>query len=112
MEKKLLTVLLKRCLMHTTKIDTSPVAEILLTALKLGFTSFDRAPGGDPSFYERVAISGDELAHLMRKFGKTIRGLSKTEGITQKRIREWRRDGLQGFYAVNAVYCITGIWIR
>jgi hypothetical protein len=41
-------------------------------------------------------MEGKEVARLMRKYRVTIRELSRTMGITQKRIRLRREIGLEG----------------
>jgi hypothetical protein len=54
-------------------------------------------------------ITGKEVTSLMRRNGKTIRGLSFAMGITQKRIREVRENGLDERNAIRDwVEAITG----
>ena len=91
-------------------IQTTPTTEVLLDALKFGFKSFDTYKASND--FDAFAISAVDTKRLMRAFRKTIRELSRESTITQKRIREWRRDGLRGFYAVEAIFYITGVSIR
>ena len=46
-----------------------------------------------PFFYKR---SGATIRRLMRQMGVTIRELSQVSTITQKRIRQIRKDGTSG----------------
>lgn len=46
-------------------------------------------------------LSGRQIVRLMRKHGVTIRDLSQRMGITQKRIRAIRTDGLDGMAAMD-----------
>ena len=44
----------------------------------------------------KKGLTGPEVQTLMRRYGRTISGLAARMQITQKRIRQARRDGLQG----------------
>lgn len=41
-------------------------------------------------------ITGVSIVKLMRKHGKTIRGLAASMGISQKRVRHVREHGVDG----------------
>lgn len=69
------------------------------------------AVGINPERFESIAISGEDLAELMRRHGRTIRDVATKNGITLKRVRQWRQHGLSGFSAVDAVHAIAGFWI-
>lgn len=92
-----------------TTIQTTPTTEILLDALNFGFKSFQTHNATD---FDTFAVSAEDIKRLMRASGITIRDLARKSTITQTRIRAWRRDGLWGFNAVEAIYWITGVWIR
>lgn len=54
-------------------------------------------------------ITGTSIAKLMRKHGKTIRGLADAMGITQKRVREVRVRGVKGeAFVQDWMEAITG----
>lgn len=90
-------------------IETTPATQILLDALNFGFSSFETHR---PTTFDMFAVSAADIKRLMRASGKTIDELARESTITQARIREWRRDGLRGFNAIEAIYWITGVWIR
>jgi hypothetical protein len=46
-------------------------------------------------------VSGEDIAHLMRKHKVTIRELAERTGITMKRIREVRAVGLEDRLAIR-----------
>jgi hypothetical protein len=46
-------------------------------------------------------IEGREIARLMRKYKVTIRELKDRTGITMKRIRQVREDGLKDRYSIR-----------
>ena len=55
------------------------------------------------------SLPGREIVRLMRRHHVTIRELSARMGITMKRIRQVRRDGLQHpAYIRDWVQAITG----
>jgi hypothetical protein len=54
-------------------------------------------------------ITGPSIVKLMRKHGKTIRGLAVAMNITQKRVRQVRESGVAGVaYAQDWMQAITG----
>lgn len=55
-------------------------------------------------------LSGAEVRSLMRCHGKTIRGIATERGLTMKRVREVRANGVTGFLAEEWQYLITGEW--
>jgi hypothetical protein len=59
-----------------------------------------------------MKLSGREIASLMRRHKKTIRGIAKAHNITLKRIREVRAKGVEGFFAEDWTFMITGEWPR
>ena len=61
--------------------------------------------------YDGLELSGKDLITLMRKHRLTIKALAQKWEITQKRVREVRRDGVTGFSADEWHYLITGRWI-
>jgi hypothetical protein len=46
-------------------------------------------------------ITGSDIVRLMRKHGKTIRGLAGAMGITHKRVRQVRAEGVIGEHFVR-----------
>lgn len=54
------------------------------------------------------AFSGREICSLMRSNGVTIKALSQKTGITMRRIREIRTDGVSGHAACDWYEAITG----
>lgn len=56
-------------------------------------------------------LPGRMVCRLMRKHKVTIRALATKFNITQKRIREVRKDGVRGFLASEWHYLITGHWL-
>lgn len=59
-----------------------------------------------------MKLSGREIASLMRRHKKTIRCIAKAHKITLKRIREVRAKGVEGFFAEDWTFIITGEWPR
>lgn len=56
-----------------------------------------------------LMLTGKEIASLMRKNGKTIRGLAAEHQITMKRVREVRTKGTLGVIDSNEwIALITG----
>lgn len=54
-------------------------------------------------------ITGPSIVKLMRKHGKTIRGLAAAMSITQKRVRQVRGCGVAGVaYVQDWMQPITG----
>lgn len=54
-------------------------------------------------------ITGTTIVRLMRLHAKTIRGLAIALGVTQKRVRQVRAQGVQGVaYAQDWMQAITG----
>lgn len=51
------------------------------------------------------------VRRLMRKRGVTIRALAAKHGLTLKRVREVRANGVRGFLANEWHYLITGQWL-
>jgi hypothetical protein len=56
------------------------------------------------------ALSGRQIASLMRKHGKTIREIAKHNNVTMKRVREVREKGVTGGFAEDWHWMITGAW--
>lgn len=57
----------------------------------------------------RDRITGPSIVKLMRSYGKTIRGLSMSMGITQRRVRHVRACGVAGVaYTRDWMQAITG----
>ena len=57
-------------------------------------------------------ITGEEIKKFMRDYRWTIRSLATTYGITMKRVREVREQGLRGRVAtLEWMRMITGVWI-
>lgn len=57
-------------------------------------------------------ITSEEIKKLMRAHGWTIRNLATTYGITMKRVREVRNQGVRGRVAtLEWMRMITGVWI-
>lgn len=57
-----------------------------------------------------MRLSGIMIVRLMRRHKKTIRGISETNAITMKRVREVRDKGVEGFLAEEWIFLITGKW--
>lgn len=54
-------------------------------------------------------ITGPTIVKLMRRHGKTIRGIATAMNITQKRVREVRAAGVNGVpYVQDWMQAITG----
>ena len=54
-------------------------------------------------------ITGTTIVRLMRQHSKTIRGLAMALGVTQKRIRQVRAQGVQGVaFVQDWMEAITG----
>lgn len=56
-------------------------------------------------------LSGAMVRRLMRKHGVTIRSLANKFGMTMKRVREVRANGVRGFLASEWHYMVTGQWL-
>ena len=57
-------------------------------------------------------ITSNKIKALMRAYGWTIRSLATTYGITMKRVREVRNDGVRGrIPTLEWMRMITGVWI-
>ena len=57
-------------------------------------------------------ITSEEIKKLMRAHGWTIRNLATTYGITMKRVREVRNQGVHGRVpTLEWMRMITGVWI-
>jgi hypothetical protein len=56
-------------------------------------------------------LPGAMVRRLMRKRGMTIRALAAKHGLTMKRVREVRANGVRGFLANEWHYLITGQWL-
>lgn len=63
-----------------------------------------------PARFDAFRISGADVCRLMRRHERTLHELAATHGLTLRRLRTWRARGLEGFSAINAVWCITGTW--
>lgn len=63
-----------------------------------------------PATDTAVALSGAQVRRLMRQHRQTIKGLAQAHGLTQKRIREVRRSGVDGFLAEEWHWMITSVW--
>lgn len=59
----------------------------------------------------RLQLTGAEVRRLMRKNGLTIKGIAQRVGITQKRVREVRANGVTDFLADEWHYYLTGSWL-
>ena len=57
-----------------------------------------------------MKLTGNGVIRLMRNHKVRIRDLAKKYGITLKRVREVRANGVQGFLAAEWIYLITGVW--
>lgn len=55
-------------------------------------------------------INGNTIKFLMRKHKVTIRGLAKKYGLTMKRVREVREQGVKGFSGDEWFMLIGGKW--
>ena len=55
-------------------------------------------------------LEGRAIVGLMRKHNLTIRAFKAKCGITLKRIREVRQDGVDGLLAHEWIFLITGRW--
>lgn len=62
-------------------------------------------------FNPNYKLPGAMVRRLMRNRGVTIRALASQHGLTLKRVREVRADGVQGFLANEWHYLITGQWL-
>lgn len=56
------------------------------------------------------SLDGRAFTRLMRRHAKTIRGLAQQFDISQKRIRQLRRSGAEGFAAQELFYMCVGRW--
>lgn len=57
-----------------------------------------------------MVLTGHRICALMRKHKITMRDIKERHGITLKRIREVRSDGVRGFMAEDWFRIITGHW--
>lgn len=57
-----------------------------------------------------LVLSPSQIVGLMRKHKVKMRDMKAKYGITLKRIREVRKQGLMGFAAEEWTYLITGQW--
>ena len=55
-------------------------------------------------------LSGADVRSLMRRHRKTIRSIASEHGLTMKRVREVRENGVTGLLAEEWQYLITGEW--
>lgn len=55
-------------------------------------------------------LSGAIVRRLMRLHRVTIAGLAAKHKLTQKRVREVRKNGVEGFLADEWRYLVTGKW--
>lgn len=56
-------------------------------------------------------LSGKDVVSMMRAHGKTIRCVAQEQGITQKRVRQVRTQGVEGeFFVSEWIYICTGVW--
>lgn len=55
-------------------------------------------------------LSGALVRRLMRQNRVSIAGLAAKYQLTQKRVREVRKNGVEGFLAEEWCYLITGKW--
>lgn len=62
--------------------------------------------------FEGLSISGKDVCKLMRRHKTTIRKCAERGTVTQKRVREWRNEGVKSLCAADAILIITGfdIW--
>jgi len=57
-----------------------------------------------------MKLSGNMVKRLMRRHHVTIRQVKDQHQITLKRIREVRDHGVDGFFAAEWLFIITGKW--
>jgi hypothetical protein len=57
-----------------------------------------------------MVLTGDRICSLMRLHGVTMRAIKIQYGITLKRIRQVRAEGVRGFMAEDWFHIITGRW--
>ena len=57
-----------------------------------------------------LILSGTLVRRLMRQNRVSIAGLAAKYQLTQKRVREVRKNGVEGFLAEEWCYLITGKW--
>lgn len=55
-------------------------------------------------------LSGALVRRLMRQHRVTISGLAEKYTLTKKRVREVRKNGVDGFLADEWCFLITGKW--
>ncbi|MBW8830741.1 MAG: hypothetical protein JF606_15190 [Burkholderiales bacterium] len=55
-------------------------------------------------------LTGADIVRLMRRHHRTLRGIKADHGITLKRVREVRAQGVTGFMAEDWFRIITGRW--
>ncbi len=63
------------------------------------------------SEFDHLALTGAEICRLMRQHRVTIAGLAMASGITKKRVRQVRAEGVTGFAATEWHKMITGEWL-
>ena len=59
-----------------------------------------------------MILTGHRICSLMRKHGVTMRAIKAQHGITLKRIRQVRAEGVSGFMAEDWFRIIVGRWPR
>lgn len=57
-----------------------------------------------------MTLTGQDICALMRKHGVTIRDLKARFGVTLKRTRYVRTNGVAGGFALDWIWMITGSW--
>lgn len=60
---------------------------------------------------QNFKLPGAMVRRLMKNRRLTIRSLASKHQLTLKRVREVRRDGVEGFLANEWHYLITGQWL-
>ncbi len=63
------------------------------------------------SEFAHLTLTGVMICRLMRQHRVTIASLAKTSGITLKRVRQVRAEGVTGFGATEWHKMITGEWL-
>ena len=57
-----------------------------------------------------MKLSGNMVRRLMRRHRVTMRDIKAKHQISLKRIREVRTGGVEGFFAAEWIFLITGQW--
>lgn len=59
-----------------------------------------------------ATLPGPMITKLMRRNRMTISALASANGLTQKRVRKVRADGVSGFLGNEWHWLITGKWLE